>query len=441
MKINHLSTAWLLILLAIAGTGHAAAQAPRTAAGDTNTVYLSLAEAQDYAREHNRTLQNASLDIRISEAERWKAISSMLPQVNASLDYQNYFGYKMDLGGFAIAMPAYGSLGVSTAVGISASQIISIQLSEISRRMADISLQQTEQQVTDQVKLLYYSILVNEQTVNLLKENLASLQKLYEYAQSSVDAGVSEQVDADQLLVQVATMKTSLNAAERNQEMLFNSLRLQLCIGVDTRLVLTQQIPDLLSKERAEELLSKEFVPDQNYSFQLMQQNTLLSKKQVRMAEWAYAPTLSVFHQFNKRKYFSDERTMNMTPPNLLGISLSVPIFSSGSRLSAVQSAKRSYEKQLNTLTDTEESLLVQHSQLCYNLVSAQENYRTQEQNVAVSKRVFDNISKKFEYDHASSLDVTNAGTTLIGAQSSYVQSLLEYVKASIELEQLLNLK
>lgn len=441
MKLKHLSTAGLLILLAVAGTGYAAAQAPRPAAGDTNTVYLSLAEAQDYAREHNRTLQNASLDIRISEAERWKAISSMLPQVNASLDYQNYFGYKMDLGGISIAMPAYGSLGVSTAVGISASQIISIQLSEISRRMADISLLQTEQQVTDQVKLLYYSVLVNEQTVNLLKENLASLQKLYEYAQSSVDAGVSEQVDADQLLVQVATMKTSLNAAERNQEMLLNSLRLQLCIGVDTRVVLTQQIPDLLSQEQAEKLLSQEFVPQQNYSFQLMEQNTLLSKKQVRMAEWAYAPTLSVFHQYNTRKYFSDERTMNMTPPNLLGISLSVPIFSSGSRFSAVQSAKRSYEKQLNTLTDTEEALLVQHSQLCYNLVSAQENYRTQEQNVAVSKRVFDNISKKFEYDHASSLDVTNAGTTLIGAQSSYVQSLLEYVKASIELEQLLNLK
>ena len=39
----------------------------------------------------------------------------------------------------------------------------------------------------------------------------------------------------------------------------------------------------------------------------------------------------------------------------------------------------------------------------------------------------------------ASSLDVTNSGTNLISAQSTYVQSLLEIVNAQISLEQLLN--
>ncbi|MBQ4221269.1 MAG: TolC family protein, partial [Bacteroidales bacterium] len=58
---------------------------------------------------------------------------------------------------------------------------------------------------------------------------------------------------------------------------------------------------------------------------------------------------------------------------------------------------------------------------------------------VAVAKRVFDNIAKKYEFGVASSLDVTNSGTNLIAAQSSYVQSLLEIVNAQISLEQLLN--
>ena len=48
-------------------------------------------------------------------------------------------------------------------------------------------------------------------------------------------------------------------------------------------------------------------------------------------------------------------------------------------------------------------------------------------------------IAKKYEYGVASSLDVTNSGTNLIAAQSSYVQSLLEIVNAQISLEQLLN--
>ncbi len=409
-------------------------------AQDDPIIELSLEDAQNFALEHNRTLQNAALDVRIAEAERWKAISSILPQVNASLDYQNFFGYKMDLGGFAIAMPSYGSLGLTSSVAVSASQIIGMQLSNISAKMSDINQQLTEQEITSQVKILYYTALVTERTIDLLTFNLENLRQLYNYSQKAVDVGAAEQVDADQLLVQVATMETGLNSAERNHEMVLNSLRLQLCIPVTTEILLTQSIEDLLNEEESTRLLAESFVPEKNFSLQLMEESTKLSKKQVRMAQWAYAPTISVFHQYNTRKYFSDERTMNMTPPNLLGISLSVPLFSSGTRYSAVQSARRSYEKQLNTLADTQDALQIQHRQLCFNLVSAQENFQTQAKNVEVTQRVFDNISKKYEYGHASSMDVTTSGTNLINAQSSYVQSLLEYVKATIELEKLLNL-
>ena len=409
-------------------------------AQDDPIIELSLEDAQNFALEHNRTLQNAALDVRIAEAERWKAISTILPQVNASLDYQNFFGYKMDLGGFAIAMPSYGSLGLTSSVAVSASQIIGMQLSNISAKMSDINQQLTEQEITSQVKILYYTALVTERTIDLLTFNLENLRQLYNYSQKAVDVGAAEQVDADQLLVQVATMETGLNSAERNHEMVLNSLRLQFCIPVTTEILLTQSIEDLLNEEESTRLLAESFVPEKNFSLQLMEESTKLSKKQVRMAQWAYAPTISVFHQYNTRKYFSDERTMNMTPPNLLGISLSVPLFSSGTRYSAVQSARRSYEKQLNTLADTQDALQIQHRQLCFNLVSAQENFQTQAKNVEVTQRVFDNISKKYEYGHASSMDVTTSGTNLINAQSSYVQSLLEYVKATIELEKLLNL-
>ena len=425
---------FLTCLLSIAGLTALFGQA------GIETIHLSLDDAQNYALEHNRTLKNAALDIRLAEAERWKNITTLLPQVSASLDYQNFFDYKIDLGGMSIAMPSYGSLGLTSAIGVSAAQIIGIQLSNISAKMSDINQKLTEQDITSQVKILYYSALVTEKTIDLLTANLENLRQLYNYSQKAVDVGAAEQIDADQLLVQVATMETGLNSAKRNHEMVLNSLRLQLCIPVTTEIVLTQSIEDLLNEEESNRLLSEIFVPEKNYTLQLMEESTLLSKKQVRMAQWAYAPSIRIFHQYNTRKYFSNERTMNMTPPNLLGVSLSVPIFSSGNRYSAVQSAKRSYEKQLNVLADTQDAMQIQHRQLCFNLVSAKENFATQAKNVTVTQRVFDNISKKYEYGHASSLDVTTSGTNLINAQSSYVQSLLEYVKATIELEKLLNL-
>ena len=69
----------------------------------------------------------------------------------------------------------------------------------------------------------------------------------------------------------------------------------------------------------------------------------------------------------------------------------------------------------------------------------AYEDFDTQKLNIDVSQRVFESTSNKFEYGHASSLELTNASMTLLTAQSDYVQAILNLVNAQIELKKLLN--
>ena len=116
--------------------------------------YLSLQDAQEYALEHNRTLENASLEIKKAEAARWQAIASMMPQVTAGLDYTNMMGYKMDFGAMVISMPPSASFTVTTAVALSGAQIVSTQVANISKHMADISFRKSGQEITNQVKVL-----------------------------------------------------------------------------------------------------------------------------------------------------------------------------------------------------------------------------------------------------------------------------------------------
>ena len=430
-----------LFLIAGAVPFKAAAQAPSVPDADTSVMYFTLDEAMSYALEHNWDLQNSSLAVRQAEADRWGAIATMLPQVNGTLDYSNYMGYEMEFGetGLAIAMPPYGSIGVNAAMSVSGAQIISTLIGKLSIEMADVSHRQSQQEVAEQVRLLYFSALVSTQTVELLRRNLGTVRKLHELSQKSVDAGVAEQVDADQILVQVSTLETSINEAERGLEMIYNSMRLQMNVGFDKEIVLTQTLDDLMDVEHSLDLLYDDFIMENNFSYQLALQSAELYRKQKNLAGWAYGPTLSAFYQYTGRKYFSDEMTMNMTPPNMIGLTLSIPIFSSGRNYTSFQKAKLDYQKQLNTLENTKMALNIQHRQLKYNLSSAYERYQTQVKNVEVSQAVFDNIGKKYEFGHASSLDVTNAATTLITAQSTYVQAALDYVTAQIELEKLLN--
>lgn len=402
-------------------------------------LQLSLEDAQRHALEHNRSLKNATLEVRVAEARRWQTLATMLPQVSAKADYSNMFGYSMDLGQFKISMPNSITFNGTASVTLSGAQVVGVQLEKIAGRMADISLKQTEQEVSDQVKTLYYSALAMEETVDLLEQNLVNLEKLQQHTLRSVEVGVAEQTDADRISVQVTSMKTSLNSTRRQLEMIYNSMRLQLGLNVSTELALTQSVDDLMQVDNALALLDTEFVLDNNYNFQLLSENVALAQKQIALKKWEFAPTLSAFYQYTKVEYLSDELTMRSTPPNMFGLSLNVPIFSSGSRLKGVKMAQLAYQQQVNTYDDTREALLVQHRQLMYNLSSSFESYLSQKENMTVAQRLFDNVSRKYEHGMASSMDVTNTGTELVAAQSSYVQALLEVVTARIELEQLLN--
>lgn len=418
----------VLVLLLLSGTSFA-----------QQKMKLTLKEAQAYALEHNRSLKNASLEIQKAEASRWQTLASMLPQVKVNLDYSNYCGFELNFSGMAIPMNPSGNLTAQAAFAISGAQVIGTQLSKMAKEMAETNLLKSEQKITNQVKTLYYSALIMEQTIDLLNKNLENIQKLHQFAENSVKVGVAEQTSADQLLVQISSMQTGINSTKRSLEMIYNSLRLQLGIDVDSEMELTQTIEELLNVEKAMGLLASNFVLDNNYSYQLLKQNTDLAKKQITMNAWNYGPTMTAFYQYTKKTYFGKSAGFDMTPPNMVGASVSIPIFSSGINYNKLLSSKISYKEQLNTLADTENALKVQHSQLCYNLKSAFESYETQRKNIDVSQRVFDNISRKYEQGIASSLDVTTSGTSLISAQSSYVQALMELISAQISLEELLN--
>src|SRR5574344_2076489 len=168
-----------------------------------NDISLSIEEAKQYALNHNRTLQNASLDVQIAEANRWQVIATMLPQVKASFDYTNMCGYEMEMMNMPISMPPYGTFGITASMAITGSQIVGMQMQKIAIDMANISLKKTERTITSNITKMYMSILAMEATVKLLNTSLENMEKLHQMTEKSVKIGVVEQIDADKLLVQV----------------------------------------------------------------------------------------------------------------------------------------------------------------------------------------------------------------------------------------------
>ena len=404
-----------------------------------SSLVVSLDEAKQYAVEHNRTVQNAGLSVKQAEAARWQSIASMLPQVSGSLGYTNMCGYEMKLAGMPVPMNPTGELGIKATMTISGQQIVGSLISDLAKDMQDVAKAKTIQVIEANVTNIYVNILATQETVELLRKNMVNLETLYEMTENAVKVGSAEQIDADQLSVQVASMESAINTTDRTIEVLKSSLQLLLGVDASTEIVLSNKLDDILNVDEAMKLLSSELVLEENYDYALSKQQAELAKKQVTMKTMEYVPSITGFYQYSGKTYFGEAEGMNMTPPNTVGVTVSVPIWSSGVRAAGVTEKKLAYQAAQNTLADTEDQLRVSDRQYRYDLVSAYDNYQIQKRNIEVTQRVFENMSKKFEYGYASSLDVTNTSTNLITAQQNYIQALTSMVNAHINLKNLLN--
>ena len=466
MTLKRLTLTLALAAMTLAATA-------QNGATTEKTMRLSLSEAQEYAVQHNYALQNSALDVKKAEATRWQTLSSMLPQVKAGFDYQNMCGYEMNLGGrssmgsmmpdsitiggvtMPISFPSSGGSGststsipmnpsgtfsITASIALTGAQLVGTLLNRIAIDMANVTHRQSEQTTRANVKTAYTSILIMEQTVRLLDTSLQNMQQLLETTEASVRAGASEQVNADKLKVQVATMKSSINSTERSLNMLYNSLILLLGADVNSKLQLTTPIEQVLDVDYAAQLTMGGFHIEDNYNYQLLQQSERLARKQLTLAWMDFTPTISAYYQYSDKTYFGKDAGFNMTPPNMIGASVSLPLFQSGTRVAKIKGAKIDYQKNLNSKLQAEDGLRVQYNQLCYDLVSAIESYNIQRENLDVTRRVFRNVSEKYTYGRASNLEVTNASTDILNAQSNYIQAVMSVVKAQVALENLLGM-
>ncbi len=408
------------------------------------SLTISLSEAQDYALQQNRTLRNASLAVQEAYAQRWQTIAAMLPQVDGSYSYSNYCGYSAEMstamGSFKIDMPNVGALGLTASVGINGQGIVGALLNNIAIDMKKIALEQSENELRASVTSSYVSVLIMQDIQQLLDSSLSNIISLAETTQKAVNAGAAEQTTADQIQVRVNTLRNNINSTKRNTELAKNSLRVLLAVPAETELILTQTTDELLSAEAILALLGEDFNIHNNLNYQLLEKSTDLAGKNVHMAAWAYGPTISLAYNYTNQQYYG-EGGMRMTPPNLVQVSVRMPLWSSGKRAAGVVEKKIALEEAKNTLAETTDNLGIQYQQLRFNLQNAFETYMNEKENIEVTERVFTSTTNKYQWGAASNLELTNASNDLISAQSTYVQAVLSLVNAQVELQKFLNNK
>lgn len=398
---------------------------------------LSLEEARQHALQYNRTLKNAGLSVQEAQSALWQSISQGLPQVVVTGTYQNYLGATANFEGKGIALGQAGSLQTQVNQMIfNGSYWIGLQLSKLSKQIAETSKRKSEQDVIQQVTSSYNSIVVSEKTARLLQQNKDNLLDIQKKTQATVNAGAATQTDADQIEVQVSSIDNMLKSNERQTELAYNMLRIQLGVGATTAIELKDSLGSLVRDENNLRLLGERFDMSQNPSLQLTAKQLEFAKKQVQLQKASWLPTISGYYSYTY-KYIKPQ--LDFSPSNVVGLQASWPLFTSGGTYSKIKQAKFKVQENENTLAALKDQLMVQEKQSRFNLSNALEKLNTQTKSLEVSNKVFADISRKHDHGMATSLDVTTASNNLLQVQSNYITALYEVLTAKTDLEQLLN--
>ena len=440
---------------------------------------FTLQEAIDYALENNRTAKNAARDIEAAKQQKWETTAIGLPQINASIDYQNWLKQQVSLlpasafdntqstidivndyfdtnqTNFDINTPQ-GFIplrfGTKQTVNASAtlsqllfdgSYLIGLQSVKVFLQIAENAKEKTDLAVRKAVINAYGNVLLAEETVSILNKNRNVLQKNVDEVTKIYENGLEEEESVQQLQITLSGVESALNNTERLQKLAYQMFNITLGIDVDAATTLVDDLESLTTKNMSLELLDADDNIENTVDFKIAN-NDKISKEILLKYERSKAlPSLSAFvnggYLANSDKFTFTNSDQKWFGSSLLGVSLNVPIFSSGMRSAKTQRAKINFEKAQEDLTEVEQRLKLQIASAKSNYQFAIEDYQNKKENLNLAERIEEKNQIKFFEGISSSFDLRQSQTQLYTAQQEFLQAMLDVINNKAELETVLN--
>lgn len=429
-------------------------------------ISLSLAKATERALSHNLGVKSSELGVSAAEKQLKSSIAKGLPQVEGSVDYSYFFDYEINfsLGGgsnggdinyalfddgdkeimkllqsMSSSEPIImeGSAGAKLQVSqllFSGQYWVGIQTAKLAKLLAEQQVEKNKTEIIESVSNVYFGIVILQESIEILTKTSKNLDDTFIKTAALVRAGIAEETDTLQIRMAQNSLSNSVKQLERSYD--FNNTMLKFLLGIpyETTIILTEDAQNFIQEDAIQEKLTSSFSVEDNIDYQVMKSQVGISQKMVRLQQMAYTPTLAGFYQYNHKILSTG---LDMNPDHIIGVSLQIPIFSSGARHFAVQEAKiKSAQAELGKQLVAEQ-VTMEMQQAQFNLKNAYENFVLQKENIELAERIYTKTQQKYDYGVASSFELTQTNNSYLEAQSNYLQAYMQLFQAKNALEKL----
>lgn len=400
----------------------------------------SLQDCIDYALEKNIKLQQDKIALEESDVDIKTAKASLFPSLSFNTGHnvinRPYQQNSSTVSGTEIissdSKTTYNgnySLNAQWTLWNGGRRLNNIKQQKTTRDIASLSVSETENMLQEEITKLFVQILYADESVKINKSTLETSEANFKRGEELFKEGSISKADLAQLESQVGNDQYQLVTSEstlRNYK-----LQLKQLLELDGTDEMTLALPTLSDEQVMKVLPSQADVYQTALTTRPEIQSGQLSidnaKLGIKTAKAGYMPTISLSASSssttNSASTNNWAQQMKYGWNNMIGVSLSIPIFDNRQNKSNVQKAKLQYSNSQLNLATKQKELYSTVETLWLDALNAQQQYAAADTKLKSSQTSYDMVSEQFTLGMKNTVELLTEKNNLQSAQQQRLQA------------------
>lgn len=432
------------------------------------TLNLDLNKAIEIALSENPTVKVADKEIEKKKYAQKGSYAALFPQINFTGDYSRTLKKQiMYMDGFGSGIPGSEDTGSGSvpggaetpdlskgievgrdnnwSVGFNASLPLvaptlwkSLSISALDVELAVEQARSSKIGMINQVKKGFYSVLLANDSYNVFKDSYDNAMENYKDIKQKYEQGLVAEYDL--IRADVTVKNSEPNMLQAQNSLTLAQWQLKALMGIDLELLincegnLTDYESDLFG-----DYLSTDTSLVANSDLKQIDLQSLQLGKTLTMQKFAYLPTLSLtgLYQWNAMNNDFKFGNYKWNPYSMVGVSLSIPIFSGGSKLYNIKQTKTSIDQIKLQRDNTQRNLQLAVKQYMDNMATCVKRFDAAQKGVQQAIKGYTISQKRYDTGAGTLLEMNDSQLALTQAKLNFNQSIYDYMVAKAELEKI----
>ncbi|MDE6301609.1 MAG: TolC family protein [Muribaculaceae bacterium] len=431
---------------------------------------LTLDQCLAVALSQNPTVRIADMDITKADYSRKETLGQLLPSLSFDGSYnrtlQKQVTY-MDFDAFGDMMPGGGdssgsgeeaqtsrsmndgfkvgrdnmySLGFQASIPLVAPQLwASLKLGDIQIARSLEQARASRLDLVNQVKNAYYALQLAKDSQRVVKESYDMAALTHDIYTKRLAAGDASEYEV--LRTSVAMKNIEPELIQCDIAVSRASLQLAILMGIESETQFTT-VGDLSDYESGMYEKVLDLNPDLSNNTTLIMNDidTKNLRQALKVQKSSLWPTLGFGgnYNWNSSSNGSPFKNFRWTSYSMVGLSLSIPLYQGGQRLSRIRQAEIQLEQMAYTRQNLNRTLDMQARLAIENITLNVKQIASSRESVREAERAHDIQQKSFEIGATTYLDLRDSELSLTRARLALLQAIYNYMVADSDLELLL---